>query len=498
MDSPSPGALIQGDHKEGKMKTVSIPKTLFLVSILFIALAWSIPGLAQDSTYTVYGLGTLGGPATWAYHINDAGQIVGKGDTTIPQEGGVVQQAFIGTKDGIRALFANETVGSSAKAINNGGIVAGFKVDNAFLADSKAPLFDFGPFPNDTVTMWGLGINNSGNVAGWDGFWEKTSNGYNKILINNLEGSYTRATSINDSDQVAGFRQNASGYRAFRWQRGSGDGVITDLNVLSGFGDSYATRISNKGEVVGYSLRYEGDTPFARACLWKNDGNNTPIDLGSLGKDNYSEAYGINDAGVVVGMSTVEGKERAFIWDSTNGVRDLTSLLPAGSGWVLGAAYAINNNGQIVGYGWYNGIKNPAAFLLVPTPADNPDGAFDLNIDILPWNSHNRVNWQTRWGLIPVAILSASDFNAPREVAKKSLTFGRTGSEDSLAFCAPWNWDVNHDGRKDLICYFHEGPTKFKCDDKEGVLKGKTKDGEEFTGRDYIQVVPCPPHRHYR
>jgi probable HAF family extracellular repeat protein len=481
------------------MKTVGTMRILLFVSILFFALAWSIPSSAQDSNYTLYGLGTLGGPASWAYDINDAGQIVGQGDTAISGEGGRVKQAFIGTKDGIRGLFS-ETVRSSAKAINSGGMVAGFKINNAFLADGNTALFDFGTFPNDTVTLWGLGINKLGNVAGWDGFWEQTTGGYgNKMFLGNLGGSFTRATSINDSDQIAGFSQNLSGsYRAFRWQRASGSGAMIDLNVLAGFVDSYATRINNQGEVVGYSLKYEGDIPVARACLWKNDGKNSLIDLGTLGGDNYSEAHGVNDAGIVVGMSIAGGEERAFIWDPTNGMRDLTSLLPPGSGWVLAAAYAVNNHGHIVGYGYKNGSTDPAAFLLVPPPVDNPDGPFDLNIDILPWNSHNQVNWMARWGLIPVAILSGIDFNAPREVVKKSLKFGRTGYEDSLAFCAPWNFDVNRDGRKDLICYFHEGPAKFQCGDQEGILNGKTKDGEEFVGRDHIEVVPCKPHRHWR
>ena len=34
---------------------------------------------------------------------------------------------------------------------------------------------------------------------------------------------------------------------------------------------------------------------------------------------------------------------------------DLNSDLPAGSGWVLNEADGINNLGQVVGYGTYNG-----------------------------------------------------------------------------------------------------------------------------------------------
>ena len=44
---------------------------------------------------------------------------------------------------------------------------------------------------------------------------------------------------------------------------------------------------------------------------------------------------------------------------------DLNSLIPSNSGWVLGRAQAINDLGQIVGFGYYNGQTR--AFLLNPT-----------------------------------------------------------------------------------------------------------------------------------
>jgi len=45
---------------------------------------------------------------------------------------------------------------------------------------------------------------------------------------------------------------------------------------------------------------------------------------------------------------------------------DLNSLISPSSGWTLSAVAAINNSGDIVGYGLYNG--NYEAFLLTPTP----------------------------------------------------------------------------------------------------------------------------------
>jgi probable HAF family extracellular repeat protein len=92
----------------------------------------------------------------------------------------------------------------------------------------------------------------------------------------------------------------------------------------------------------------------------------TVKDLGTLGGPS-SAAYGINDAGQVVGgASTSSGVVRAFLYDrnATPKMQDLNSLIPPDSGWRLEEAQAINQRGQIVGLGERNG--HTRAFLLTP------------------------------------------------------------------------------------------------------------------------------------
>jgi len=114
----------------------------------------------------------------------------------------------------------------------------------------------------------------------------------------------------------------------------------------------------------------------------------------------------------------------------------------------------------------------------------------EVTIDIKPGSDPNSINLKSK-GRIPVAILSAEDFDAPNEVNQDSLTFGPTGDEDSLAFCSPSPEDVNYDGYDDLVCHFDTQSAGFECGDEWGYLKGQTGDGVSMEGSDSVRIVPC-------
>ncbi|MFO8010652.1 MAG: hypothetical protein R6U89_07560 [Dehalococcoidia bacterium] len=113
----------------------------------------------------------------------------------------------------------------------------------------------------------------------------------------------------------------------------------------------------------------------------------------------------------------------------------------------------------------------------------------EVDIDIMPFSRFNIVI-PCSCGLIPVAILSSTDFYAPREVDDDSLTFGRTGDEESLFFCLRHPIDTNGDGFRDKICFFRSGLTDFRVGCTEGILKGSTVKGIPFQGRDVVWVMP--------
>lgn len=119
---------------------------------------------------------------------------------------------------------------------------------------------------------------------------------------------------------------------------------VTDLGTLGTW--SRALGINDAGQVVGASVTGDG---FTRAFLYSNG---TMMNLGTLGgigtgpvPYSYSIAWGINNAGQVIGESlSTDNNYRAFLY-SNGTMTNLGTQL----GGVSSSASAINNVGEIVG-----------------------------------------------------------------------------------------------------------------------------------------------------
>lgn len=68
----------------------------------------------------------------------------------------------------------------------------------------------------------------------------------------------------------------------------------------------------------------------------------------------------------------------------------------------------------------------------IELPSGESVTVIEVAIDIKPGSDPNSIDSQDEKGVIPVAILSNDTFNAPSQVDRESLTFGRTGDENSL------------------------------------------------------------------
>jgi len=129
---------------------------------------------------------------------------------------------------------------------------------------------------------------------------------------------------------------------------------VEDLGTLGG-SRSWASAINDSGQVVGYSY-LAGDQNY-HAFLYK-DGKMT--DLRTLGGTS-SVAKGINKSGQVVGWSdNSSGERRAFLYDSTNGMKDLNDSIPADLGWTLYEAAGINTEGKIAASSYGNTTPDPS------------------------------------------------------------------------------------------------------------------------------------------
>jgi probable HAF family extracellular repeat protein len=97
-----------------------------------------------------------------------------------------------------------------------------------------------------------------------------------------------------------------------------------------------------------------------------------------------SEAQGINNKGDIVGHSFTDfgsSMIRAFVRPAGGVMQDLNDLIPRNSGWLLHWASKINDKGQIVGAGSYNGAYR--AYLLTPETGRIRSSEYALLVTIL-------------------------------------------------------------------------------------------------------------------
>jgi hypothetical protein len=179
------------------------------------------------------------------------------------------------------------------------------------------------------------------------------------------------------------------------------DGQVVDLGSLGdgnrfsqafGINDSnIVVGSSSTGQTVGQLIGTGSTTSIARGFVWSSGVMTelSPFNLYGPGNTysntNYhSVAMDVNVAGLVVGNSQrISGSAAvATLWE--NGIAiDLNSRLGQGSGWILRSAEGINDAGDIVGYGTFNGQTR--AFLLSPVPEPMPIALLLAGSALLGW-----------------------------------------------------------------------------------------------------------------
>jgi len=261
--------------------------------------------------------------------INDSGTVLGSWAWTISPP----NTAFIYENGTFQDL--NFECGNPADINNRGqailqewGTFRGFLYDGSSMRELPKPPPEYGGDDGET-TPWA--INNHGQVVG----------AWGQAMVDQGPGPMTAFLYDSDSDTAQNLPYPPPG-------PGGGPGA---------FG------INDLGQIVG------SGAALGHAVLW-TDGQ--VYDLGKPADTYEASADAINNHGQIVGMAYASGGPgyRALLWDEDRVLWNLNDLIPPDSGWNLMFAEDINDAGQIVGFGKWNGDYH--AFLLNPVGVPEP------------------------------------------------------------------------------------------------------------------------------
>ena len=365
--------------------------------------------------------------------INNAGTVVGSRPTG--------PYSTIAFRYSLSAGFQNLVDGVVANAINDSDQITGNTASGAFFFNTTMN------YIGDSFT--GFGINELGQISGGKtgvnpfrvsplpvnpAVYDSSTGNWKVLDIakvyprSSIDGVYADLYSLEDINDL-GFTVGTR--RKLGISNANIPFVLSpDSNAVTALPIPYAASasvnaINNQNMLVGATGRNSVPTAYSHAYRY-NYTTGDFIDLGTLNGGLTSRATDINELNQVVGSSWLvvvntsasdPSKYHAFIWE--NGLMtDLNSYVDANSGWILTAARAINDNGDIVGTGLFNGQVH--GFLLtsnqtIPVPVEPPPVA-----------------------LAPVAVATVSITNRRRSL---TVTYDATRSYDSDGTIASFEWD---------------------------------------------------------
>lgn len=298
-----------------------------------------------------------------AYDINNQGQIVGLASTGETIVSGLLRdtRAILWENGKFTDLVAQNYIAPHAFRINDHGqILIGFQYIGADSPGSVPP-------PEPYVVLWDrqkqtvwkmhdgflpTNLNNNGQIAGYltalSGAAALWNNGRAQALRMPAGVTTSHARAINDSGQIIGDLRPAHHEDEIPFLS------IHDRCRIAAPAPSqvafYTNAINARGVATG--VFRESASRIAHAYLWSGG---KLRDLGPLGINGSVRA--INNQGEIVGRTD----SGAFLY-SNGKLLELNSLIPPGSNWHLVEATGINDKGQIVGNGQYQGQYR--AFLL--------------------------------------------------------------------------------------------------------------------------------------
>lgn len=348
--------------------------------------------------YTISILGSLGGTNSAANSINGLGWAMGVSFLT----GNTVMHAAIWKGN---AAIDLKTLGGPNSAVewpvsNDSGYVSGISETatpdplheskswscHAFLPDGGSSGDTCVGFVWHDGTMTALptaggnngyaaGMNQNGTIAGWAETnqtdstcvapqqlqfvpvtWNASSLQLQQLPTLTVQGKTDpdgAATAVNGGGEVVGISgicDQAVGRFTARHAVAWIGGAVNELKTIGGVSWNTPTAINNRGQIVGFLNKpgkadRQGTANFI-SVIW-NDASQAPIQIGTLPGDAVSEPTGINDRGMVLGVSFPSS--HVYLWRHGK-MTDLTNLAAtAYPKWALVSVGGINDRGEIAG-----------------------------------------------------------------------------------------------------------------------------------------------------
>ena len=341
------------------------------------------PGQARYVSVT-----DLGSTQGWsnATSINSAGVIVG---TDVPVAAGIYHTGYPGSRgfswseSGGMVYLPGGGSQSYADAINDAGVMSTSSGTEPFslFPCRYDPAVDTQPVCQNSPGL-ATGINAAGTVTGWiagPGVWRmfRLDAGSIEILPSAPGGGDAYGVWIDGDGTVVGM-QNGT---AVRYMQGRGTEVLADLLPAGSNWNPVNPANIRSGEIVGWGQHGN----YLRAFRIKTTATGDVTSIAALpmhpayadDAPNLMAADGMNGWGEIVGTvwnPAVTMPEAAFVYTDTVKTVDLNALIDPQSGWQLRAAWSINDNHQVVGFGTHDGVHRAFKLTLPdlsPCPASD-------------------------------------------------------------------------------------------------------------------------------
>jgi len=417
--------------RAGRRWTLSALCVVFALGSVGTA-QFSLPPRQLAAAYDIEDLGTIDGNS-FATGINDAGQVSGYAFDgccarafLFTPPGPAQYQPIISYGQGVSQLGV--LVGDRAVAPIGGGAYQAFRLINN--TEQLVPTL------SGYAYSQGLAINRWNDVAG-DAYnipdtkrraFLNTLNGTEDLgaLDTGGSGGPSYARGVNDHAEVVGYSP-PNGYfprpnpywelgHAFYWNHNTGM-VDLDLNTPGhgSKGTDYfelteASAINLHHRIVGYAVSTDLNliSAFMLEQTIPGSGTTPPTfrfeNLGTLPGGAISYALAVNRGWAAVGVAYNASSDYRAALFSDGRVIDLNDTIGFFAGqWVLRMATGINDHGEIVGWGNYNGELH--AFKLTPRPhvsvTADPwfrPGRFLLGVDGTQFAANKTVRVEVRVG----------------------------------------------------------------------------------------------------